>query len=297
VNTQSKTAVWFFSPALVAAQSTTDSGTPAGNAPGAPAGSYPLSGIETINPYNGGFNVSIPLLTIGGRGEASYTATLRISNDPWIVSSGLVECPPNLCWLHYATPSWWSGFKPGYGPGTMNVRQSGKDIYELNGNYYFGKTLTLMTFTAPDGTEYEFVDKLTGGEFGTAGEARGRIWTTRSDGVSATFIADGEIGDLYYYYPETGGTSNVWGATGDLFMKDGVRYRIEGGLVRWMRDRNGNKLTFQYDLNSRITMATDSLNRTVTFAYSVNAGSPYGICDTITWFAAPGTSRTIRISR
>ena len=48
--------------------SATDSSTPAGLAPGAPAGSYQLSGFENINFFNGNLNFNLPLLKVGGRG-------------------------------------------------------------------------------------------------------------------------------------------------------------------------------------------------------------------------------------
>src|SRR5262245_4617105 len=66
-------------------------GTPEGLTPGSPVGAYKLNGIEDINIFSGQTNISIPLITIGGRGEASYTATLRISPDPWLVLSGTVS--------------------------------------------------------------------------------------------------------------------------------------------------------------------------------------------------------------
>ncbi|HEY3104510.1 MAG TPA: hypothetical protein VGJ69_13035, partial [Pyrinomonadaceae bacterium] len=45
--------------------------TPAGLTPGAPAGSYGLSGFDNINLYNGNMNFRLPLISIGGRGAAS----------------------------------------------------------------------------------------------------------------------------------------------------------------------------------------------------------------------------------
>ncbi len=67
---------------LAFAQASTAGGwTPPGIAPGAPAGSYPLSGIEQINPFNGGMNASIPLLQVGGRGEAGYRTCLQLGDS------------------------------------------------------------------------------------------------------------------------------------------------------------------------------------------------------------------------
>jgi len=45
-------------------------------------------------------------------------------------------------------------------------------------------------------------------------------------------------------------------------LRDGTRYRIDNGGVTWMRDRNGNKLSFSTSGSS--TIITDSLNRIVT---------------------------------
>lgn len=48
-------------------KSSTDGTTPSVIAPG---GSYPLSGLDNINVFNGTLNFSLPLVRIGGRGEA-----------------------------------------------------------------------------------------------------------------------------------------------------------------------------------------------------------------------------------
>src|SRR6185503_4358702 len=53
--------------------STTSGTTPLGIAPGAPAGSYPLSGFESVNPYNGALNFRLPLLHVKGRGGVAHT--------------------------------------------------------------------------------------------------------------------------------------------------------------------------------------------------------------------------------
>jgi len=52
--------------------------TPMGMKPGAPAGSYALSGLDTVNHFNGLMNFRLPLLSVGGRGSAGYTMTLAI---------------------------------------------------------------------------------------------------------------------------------------------------------------------------------------------------------------------------
>src|SRR4051794_36700827 len=63
---------------------TTSGSTPLALQPGAPAGSYALSELDNINPYNGSLNFRLPLLHIGGRGTAGYTMTLPIEQK-WVI--------------------------------------------------------------------------------------------------------------------------------------------------------------------------------------------------------------------
>src|SRR5258708_32796508 len=58
--------------------SLTDSYTPAGLEPGTPAHSYPLSGFDNISYFSGSLNFRLPLLRVGGRGQAGYTLMLPI---------------------------------------------------------------------------------------------------------------------------------------------------------------------------------------------------------------------------
>src|SRR5205085_5065543 len=73
--------------------------------------------------------------------------------------------------------------------------------------------------------------------------------------------------------------------SGYLFLADGTCYRIHNGLVDWLRDRNGNKITFHYDGNSRLSLITDSLNRTISITYSNHT-------DTITYTGFGGSSNS-----
>ena len=97
------------SSAVSAQTSNTDGTTPAGLSPGAPAGSYALTGFENVNLYNGNLNASLPLLPVTGRGGAGYAVTLMIEQK-WRVE-------------HYAEPfpgqppvitpvgNWWGELK------------------------------------------------------------------------------------------------------------------------------------------------------------------------------------------
>src|SRR5690349_170822 len=73
----------------------TDSATPLAMAPGAPAGSYAVSGFDNVNLFNGNLNFRLPLLQVGGRGEAGYTMMLPIEQH-WQVMhrADLASCLP-----------------------------------------------------------------------------------------------------------------------------------------------------------------------------------------------------------
>ncbi|MDQ1637076.1 MAG: hypothetical protein QOF62_415, partial [Pyrinomonadaceae bacterium] len=286
------------------AQDTTDGATPLGIAPGAPAGSYELSGFDNVNLFNGDLNFRLPLAKVRGRGEAAYTMMLPIEQK-WTVHQ--YRDPLYEIDKYSPRSNWWNGIKPGYGPGVLQGRGSGSQPGTCQ--YYFGgsmnnlkvnnTTLTRLTFIVPDGTEYEFRDQLSGGQprprtacapAGAGGASRGTIFVT-ADGTTATFISDAAIND--YYLP---GQAITY-PSGYLLMRDGLRYRIDNGLVSWMRDRNGNRLTFTYDASQRVTMITDSLNRQMNIAYDYSDASPYGLCDRITFNGFGGAQRIIRVSR
>ena len=56
----------------------TDGTTAPALEPGAPAGSFALSGFDNVNLFNGNMNFSLPILKVGGRGSASYSMGLKI---------------------------------------------------------------------------------------------------------------------------------------------------------------------------------------------------------------------------
>jgi RHS repeat-associated protein len=279
-----------------------DGFTPTGLAPGAPAGSYALSGFDTVNPYNGGLNFNLPLYHIGGRGSAGYTIQLPIEQK-WHVNHSVTDDGQGSV-FHFFDPdyNWWTPGKPGYSVGAMYGRQVGTGYYFCP---YSGlvpdATLTRFTFTAADGTEYELRDVLTDGQprseicGSTTTFNRGRVFKT-ADGSAATFISDTDVTDSLFV------GSGIIGAGGYLMLKDGTRYRIEGGIVKWIRDRNGNKITFGGTENGcgiltgcgQPTTITDSLNRTVSIEYNVN-DSQYGQCDRITYKGFGGQDRIIRV--
>ncbi len=284
----------------------TDGSTPLVLKPGAPAGSYALSELDNINPYNGSLNFRLPLLSIGGRGGAGYTITLPLEQK-WRINvvttyltlyedGGGPPLPdPQVTYHYFPSANWWAGIKPGYGPGVMQGRVAQFDAQVCSDSTMRAvQTLTRLTFTAPDGTEFDLRDKQTDGApawvglCDTTGFNRGRIFVT-ADGSAATFISDQAISD---YIQAPNGGNDLFYPSGYLLLRDGMRYRIDNGVVSWLRDRNGNKMTFTYDSFKRMTVAKDSLNREVTVSYSTSSIA----YDEIVYKGFGGTQRTVRVN-
>jgi YD repeat-containing protein len=257
-----------------------------------------LSDLDNINLFNGNLSFRIPLLTIGGRGSAGYTMTLRPNENRfnWRVIHNIQQtCGQFGCTVtghtYYPTINWWAttANQPGYTLGVLVGRKAGEDPGTPagcpNGTNVFRSTLTRITFSSGDGTEYELRDQLRsgqpqplpGGTCGGQASLRGKVFVT-GDGTSATFISDSDIYDSAWVNSET------FYPSGYLLLSDGTRYRIDSGSVSWIRDRNGNKITFSP--NGTIT---DTLKRTVTYS----SGAP----DVITLKGFGGATRTIQISR
>jgi RHS repeat-associated protein len=280
----------------VSAQTTsvTDGATPLAIAPGAPAGSYALSEFDSINLYNGSLNFRLPLLHIGGRGDAQYAMSLPIEQH-WTVRHRVNQIDE----LHYPEFNWWNLLKPGYGPGVLVGRTVNDNRCDIFGQFGSTQSLTRLTFTAPNGTEYELRDKATNGNIllstcpyyanGGPGASRGTVFAT-ADGTAVTFISDTTIYDTNAF----GSINNagVFRVSGYLIFRNGVRYRIDGGLVSWIRDRNGNQLTFGYG-RLGVTSITDSLNRRVTISYADYQTVFY---DEITFHGYGGAPRAIRVN-
>jgi len=279
-----------------AQNSSTDGSTPLGLAPGAPAGSYALSGFDNINLFNGNLNFSLPLLHVGGRGEARYTVALPIERH-WRVDHTVITDTIGRRNFDVYTPdsNWWSSTpaieEPHHGPGVLEGRQVGNPSGICD--TLFRPTLTRLTFTAPDGTEYELRDQLNEGkpisaalvnQCNTTDVSRGIIFVT-ADGTAATFVSDAVI------YDDQGSGAAIYYPSGYLMLRNGTRFRIDSGVVTWMRDRNGNRLSFTYDLFKRVTTITDSINRLVTITYADGTT----LYDQITFKGFGGATRTIRV--
>jgi RHS repeat-associated protein len=278
----------------------TDQVTPANLQAGSPEGSYDLSGFENVNLFNGNMNFALPLVHIGGRGSAGYTMTLALNTKTWHVRRSSMTTNNEETNITYTpTIQLWEAFPVGYGPGTLFGRRSGEGtqspiISPCTAQHpLWEKTITRLTFTGPDGSEVELRDAATLEKPYTTvyadcqsplgGFSRGQVFIS-SDASAMTFISDSNVNDIN----QVG--NSVYYASGYLLMRDGTRYRIDSGLVSWIQDRNGNRVTFSYDANNRVSMIVDSLNRVVTILYDQSDQS-----DHINFIGFGGTQRTIRV--
>jgi len=264
------------------AQSATDGSTPVGHSPGAPAGSYSLSGFDNINFFNGNLNFSLPLLQMQGRGGTGHAIQLKIERK-WTMNKGPA--------FFYAFSSGWQEIEAGYGAGALEGRLVVVGSLDECVQGAEAETLVRLTFTAPDGTEYELHDQKTNGASGLtiySGNCtlqgtpdRGRVFVS-SDGSAVTFVSDANITDA---------NGAAFPAAGYLMMRDGSRFRIDAGKVTWMRDRNGNRTSYEYT-NDQLSRVVDSLERSATITYRPQTGNN---SEQIVYRGSGGATRTLRV--
>lgn len=311
---------------------------PANVAAGSPAGSYPLSGFDSVNLYSGNLNFSLPLAQVGGRGEVHIPLALAVNNaNRWDLSrpntvfntninvqgsfsytydiawiDGAVPLPSTMNSLFWDAHSEWNAYnfyfnagllvppsepqpgdrpyhieasflhsdeppyvlqqpKVGYNPGLLLYRtayQGGRLTNDPNETVW-GRSLTRLSFTASDGTEFELRDIKTGGEAHDARTnnnqvySRGRVFVT-VDGSFVTFVSDTEVTEKFLFQLDNIRPDRP---SGFMLLPDGTRYRIDSGNVSWVRDRNGNVTTFAYDAGGRVVSSRDPIGRVVTIAY------------------------------
>jgi YD repeat-containing protein len=278
--------------------------TPPAVAPGSPAGSFALSGFDTINPATRSLNVSLTLRTVQGRGSVSIPLALNLGLQWNIISTpacAQVE-PPHGCvaWKFTFAPTsnWWnsgSGISTSYLPGLVKLRLAGDDRYTLidqTNGYRLGEkngvTTSAFTATLPDRSEIELRDAPSNGkpDFPSAltGKNRGRIFMSM-DGSAASFIPAGDVVDQVALPP------GVLDANGWLYTKDGTRMRIESGRPTSIVDRNGNLTTAVYDSYGRTISVTDSNGKATTISYGT--GTNCTACDEIQYPGTDGTTHSI----
>lgn len=266
---------------------------------GKPTGSYQLNDFENINYLNGNLNFSLPLVNIGGRGEAGYTIPLNIEQKWSLRIFDMDNDPDSQILKGFPYPSDW-GNQRKYAPGVMEARNLGVlRNCDGQGSTPTIKTQTRLSFISIDGTETELRDINYNGDeqitiYGAQNGGncillstvnRGRIFASY-DGSGITFISDVDIYDEHS--PVVG--SNSFTVSGYLAFPNGTRYRISENGVEWIRDRNGNK----------ISANTDSLNRKIEIYYTplpTQTNPDQENFDLYTFKGNGGSSKTIKVQR
>ncbi|MBL8242220.1 MAG: RHS repeat protein, partial [Bryobacterales bacterium] len=279
--------------------------TPPAVAPGAPAGVKALSGLESINLYSGHLSVTIPLLQVGGRGEAGYEIVARGGTAPWTMTLDTAPfCPlpndPCNGFTHTTTASnrEQNPFEAPYAPGVVFGKRSGTApfVCATNGMTVYQTYFTHLVFEQPDGTQVKLVDSSlvspeASSTCGLAARNRGTRFTAM--GISQiVFVSDATVvDDPLLLSPDKFAISGV------LLFPNGVEYRVDVGVVTRITDRNGNKVTIQYAAGTtKPNLVTDSLGREVTIEHDVNDPTK-GWVDRITYKGKSGVSRVMYVER
>jgi RHS repeat-associated protein len=285
----------------------TDSHTPTALSPGKPAGSYLLSGFETVNLYNGALNFSLPVYQFDGRGETDYSVNLNIKRT-WQFRSYTFWTGPgtnsNPTYWYYAHSNFWDGIRNDYHPAILQGRPSRdrSPIGSPDGSCY---TLTKLTFTKADGTEVELRDRQTDGnpyfEVGYNRFSRGQIFDDK-DNSSMTFVSDTAIEDISC--ADNGiavmNGFNVIYPSGYLYLNGGVRYRINNGYVSSIRDRNGNTMSLSASSTTNTSFSIlDNLGRSIDVGAFGGWNSSSQIVGDypLSYPRANGETRTVNVQR
>ncbi len=212
------------------------------------------------------------------------TLNLSIINE-YVGPTGMGETTYNIS--PYAC-----GRKPGYGPGV--VQGQGAKF-----GRYHPITLTRLTFIASDGTEYELRDTQLGGKPVTHTDnnpvERGHTFVS-AGGEGIVFVADDPIFDVV---PEVGSNCPaLFYPSGYLYFSDGTKYHVNSaGDIEYIRDANGNTISYLYDTTHRVTQITDSLNRQVIITYDNASSNSDETYDDIKYQSAASTWRHVKVFR
>jgi RHS repeat-associated protein len=299
-----------------------DGATPHALKAAEPSSTYPLSNLDEINYYNGTVSFTLPLLSIGGRGEVSHTVLLGIKPPQYSVDASFNSDDTSINGTnarYFDTQGHLNGYHPydpGYGPGILMVKSSVALPIACSGSnpsYVYQQSFVHLVYATSGGAEYELYDQNFGfgGGLLTSDSAdcgpapgydpgRGTTFKDRN-GQGLWFEATGPIYDAFVVPPAGGGDATFpsISISGTLYFPDGSRSIIDNGRTMSKIDRNGNTISFQYGgvSGTDVSQVTDALGRTYTFEYDVSDGS-YGTVDKITYYANDSSTKqhVIRIS-
>jgi RHS repeat-associated protein len=283
------------------AQSGNDLGIPAQSKPGqSTTSTYARDKIETVNLANQNLSLRIPLVSIGGRGSASYVIALAYNSKVWSSHNEQEPGNPTPIDPYFPFDHWsgtyddtyqgqpgpnsgGSGWKLTLGPSLKMQKVEiepipQEDCHQADCGHRY--VLTRIWLVLADGSEIELRDNLTDGApaatpvdgFGlhtSIDRDRGRVWHS-TDGSNIVYIADSSSALMNHHLD------------GWVFYPDGTRLRMNSldGWCSQIMDRNGNFITF--DSNG----FTDELGRVVTVtgtetSFTVTAKGYNGVPDRV----------------
>jgi RHS repeat-associated protein len=263
------------------------------------SGGYPVTGIDTINLYNGRVSLNLPLGKIGARGSVGYEPAISISRT-WLLRSYQYWNPAGTTgtWSQpqfkviserYNDSYDYSNFQPGLLPAVIIGRRTRDSNPSASGTipptFAHCNALTKL-YLRMAGGEVELRDLVISGE--PHNDDNGQFNRGREfhavDGSGMLFISDTDIMDETCNdrdFPAMNGI-NVLFPTGDLKLEDGTRYRFVLGYPVWMRDRNGNTITFAGPSSPGPSEVTDSIGRKYQFSGGVIYKDHSGTAQTVT---------------
>lgn len=270
----------------------TDTATPTASTKGVnpTIGSYGGSNFDKVNLFNGNVSMSFPLASLSSRGGMSAGVVLSYNSKLWYVDKqetrvgGAKNGSNSIAYvpIYNEYDDGQAQLAAGWtiGAGRMRARQSATYLKPAQSICFFDvpagnvdpkpkTTLTTFSFTAPDGTEYDFRDTIYDGQprelINCQPVSRGKEFISK-DGTSATFISDTEVVDSFF----TDQISAPNGPFGYVYLRDGTRFRIEGGLPVEQRDNNGNIVRYEYD-GIRLSKVIDNMGREIIVSYGGGA--------------------------
>ncbi len=294
------------------ATSITDGTTPKGIEAGTPAGSFALSGFDTISPFTGKVNFRLPLRSIGGRGESGYTVMLDLREENWTIVKEEETDVDSLGQVFTTVLSvvpeqvYWIANEPGFSPGVMAGRSAQEVDTCLTTGFedpYVSHQLTRLTFVSADGSETELVDSATLGKpkkrttlcsGSESPSSRGTEFVS-IDGSALTFVSDSPVLDDFTVQSSPAPFSTI---TGNLYFPNGARYRVVSGRVEQIYGRNGNETSIIYapGFATRVATITDPTGRIVTFTYEqTDPLCPNGDVTSMSYDGYDGTQRRVDI--
>lgn len=257
--------------------------------------------VDSINPFNGNLNVSIPFVGVGGRGNAGYTIG-RTSNIKWGMYHQWLDGHAQH-FIHHPTTHALDGKSShsgdiSYSPGIIEVRRTftgNPNCYPDGTSSSYGEHWRIV-FSRPDGSVMEFVSQQGQAEAYGLCPNGPLIPNTNFGTVFNSF--DGSFTTIVLDAPAFRYSTHQ--INGYLMFPDGTKYRVENNRIVWMRDRDGNTTTLTWALvegqGYKIVATKDSIGREVTFEYKVNNNDQYGLHDRITFKGINGETRVFRVS-